>query len=71
MRYILTPPVHGGNAWWEIHDTEHPSGQPNVILATFRTDMPYAENFARRTEWLLNGNSVLDRMDAIHAETST
>lgn len=51
MRYIVTKPVPGGNAWWRVADTfSAEQGNPmheNFGVADFFRDMPNAENEAR------------------------
>lgn len=59
MRYILTPPVHGGNAWWQVHDVQSKDGEADVV-ADVRVDAPDAEQVAR---------GILERWN--NAETST
>lgn len=61
-RFIVTPPVRGGNAWWQVHDTqpdkEPDAGYkrgPNALVADIYRDLPGAEGLAQMLCDRLNG----------------
>lgn len=55
-RYMVTEPVPGGYAWWNIRDTES-KVMPNFSVASFSIHMPGAEHEARRICANLNAGS--------------
>lgn len=43
MRYIVTKPVEGGTAWYDVHDTED-QYEPNFVVASFFKKLPNASS---------------------------
>jgi hypothetical protein len=60
MRYFVTAPVPGGDAWWLVHDSQaHLYGEEdNFSVATFSAKMPGAEAAARGLCDKLNRNAA-------------
>ena len=54
MRYIVTPPVKGGFAWWCVRDSKS-NAMPNMTIASFFKGVPDAELWARDLCARMNG----------------
>ena len=46
MRYIVTEPVPGGYAWWDVRDTQDPH-MPNRPVISVAKDLSRAEFLVR------------------------
>lgn len=56
-RYLLTAPTPGGNAWWDIHDTESVVFAVNDSVASFAESLPNAQAEATALCYRLNTGS--------------
>lgn len=58
-RYFVTPPIHGGNAWWQVRDSQSSKywGENNFVIADFFKDIPNAESHANELAEKLNAES--------------